>query len=163
MDASPFKRRMYELGAKLGLEALDKGERSFAADQLLFRALRDRLGFTNLTSAATGGAALGPDTFRFFQAMGVPLRQIYGQTETLGAYTVHRPGEVNLDTVGVAFTAEIETRIDNPDHNGLGEIVTRHPNMFSGYFGMPENSRPARWLAAHRRCRIFRQGQGTWW
>jgi long-chain acyl-CoA synthetase len=97
------------------------------------------LGFTNLTSAATGGAALGPDTFRFFQAMGVPLRQIYGQTETLGAYTVHRPGEVNQDTVGVAFTAEIETRIDKPDHNGLGEIVTRHPNMFSGYFGMPEN------------------------
>lgn len=138
MDASPFKRRMYELGTKLGLEALDKGQRSRAADQLLFRALRDRLGFTNLTSAATGGAALGPDTFRFFQAMGVPLRQIYGQTETLGAYTVHRPGEVNQDTVGVAFTPEIETRIDNPDHNGLGEIVTRHPNMFSGYFGMAE-------------------------
>jgi long-chain acyl-CoA synthetase len=139
MDASPFKRRLYELGARLGLEALDRSARSFAADQLLFRALRDRLGFTNLTSAATGGAALGPDTFRFFQAMGVPLRQIYGQTETLGAYTVHRPGEVNQDTVGVAFTAEIETRIDKPDHNGLGEIVTRHPNMFSGYFGMPEN------------------------
>jgi long-chain acyl-CoA synthetase len=139
MDASRFKRRMYELGARLGLEALDKGARSFTADQLLFRALRDRLGFTNLTSAATGGAALGPDTFRFFQAMGVPLRQIYGQTETLGAYTVHRPGEVNQDTVGVAFTDEIETRIDKPDHNGLGEIVTRHPNMFSGYFGMPEN------------------------
>ncbi|WP_431270105.1 AMP-binding protein [Dankookia sp. P2] len=139
MDASPFKRRMYALGTKLGLEALDRKQRSFAADQLLFRALRDRLGFTNLTSAATGGAALGPDTFRFFQAMGVPLRQIYGQTETLGAYTVHRAGEVNQDTVGVAFTPEIETRIDNPDHNGLGEIVTRHPNMFSGYFGMPEN------------------------
>jgi long-chain acyl-CoA synthetase len=140
MDASPFKRRMYELGARLGLQALDRNQRSFAADQLLFRALRDRLGFTNLTSAATGGAALGPDTFRFFQAMGVPLRQIYGQTETLGAYTVHRPGEVNQDTVGVAFTDEIETRIDQPDHNGLGEIVTRHPNMFSGYFGMPENT-----------------------
>ena len=139
MDASPFKRRIYELGARLGLEALDKGSRSPAADQLLFRALRDRLGFTNLTSAATGGAALGPDTFRFFQAMGVPLRQIYGQTETLGAYTIHRPGEVNQDTVGVAFTDEIETRIDRPDHNGLGEIVTRHPNMFAGYLGMPEN------------------------
>ncbi|MFZ4408344.1 MAG: AMP-binding protein [Paracraurococcus sp.] len=140
MDASPLKRRMYELGTKLGLAALDKGQRSFAADQVLFRALRDRLGFTNLTSAATGGAALGPDTFRFFQAMGVPLRQIYGQTETLGAYTVHRPGEVNQDTVGVAFTDEIETRIDAPDHNGLGEIVTRHPNMFSGYFGVTETA-----------------------
>ncbi|TCZ55122.1 long-chain fatty acid--CoA ligase [Roseicella aquatilis] len=138
MDASPFKRRMYDLGMKLGLEALDNGQRSFAADQILFRALRDRLGFTNLRSAATGGAALGPDTFRFFQAMGVPLRQIYGQTETLGAYTVHRADDVNQDTVGVAFTEEIETRIDAPDQNGLGEIVTRHPNMFTGYFGTAE-------------------------
>jgi long-chain acyl-CoA synthetase len=138
MDASPLKRRIYELGTRLGLEALDKGQRSTLADQLVFRALRDRLGFTRLTSAATGGAALGPDTFRFFQAMGVPLRQIYGQTETLGAYTVHRAGDVNQDSVGVAFTDEIETRIDNPDQNGLGEIVTRHPNMFSGYFGVAE-------------------------
>ena len=70
--------------------------------------------------------------------MGVPLRQIYGQTETLGAYTVHRADDVNQDSVGVAFTDEIETRIDNPDPNGLGEIVTRHPNMFSGYFGMAD-------------------------
>ena len=48
------------------------------ADFLLFRALRDRLGFSRLRSAATGGAALGPDTFRFFKALGVPLRQLYG-------------------------------------------------------------------------------------
>jgi long-chain acyl-CoA synthetase len=139
MDASPFKRRMFDLGMRLGLEALDKGQRSAAADQLLFRALRDRLGFARLRSAATGGAALGPDTFRFFLAMGVPMRQLYGQTETLGAYTVHRAREVDQETVGVAFNDNIETRIDNPDPNGLGEIVTRHPNMFAGYFGMAEN------------------------
>lgn len=84
MDASPLKRRLYEYGMKVGLEALDKGKRSWLADLLLFRALRDRLGFSNLRSAATGGAALGPETFRFFMAMGVPLRQLYGQTETLG-------------------------------------------------------------------------------
>ena len=139
MDASPFKRRMFDLGMRKGLEALDRGERSVVADQILFRALRDRLGFSNLTSAATGGAALGPDTFRFSQAMGVPLRQIYGQTETLGAFTVHRPGEVNQETVGTAFTPAVEMRIDNPDQNGLGEIVARHPNMFAGYFGMAES------------------------
>ncbi|RAI55221.1 AMP-binding protein [Roseicella frigidaeris] len=139
MDASPFKRRMFDLGMRQGLAALDRGGRSALADQVLFRALRDRLGFSNLTSAATGGAALGPDTFRFFQAMGVPLRQIYGQTETLGAFTVHRPGEVNQDTVGTAFTPEIETRIDTPDQNGIGEILARHPNMFAGYFGAAGN------------------------
>ncbi|EWY37407.1 AMP-dependent synthetase [Skermanella stibiiresistens SB22] len=135
MDASPLKRRLYELGMRLGLEALDKGKRSWLADLLLFRALRDRLGFSRLRSAATGGAALGPDTFRFFMAMGVPLRQLYGQTETLGAYTIHTADEVDFDTVGKPFDAGVEVRIDNPDHNGVGEIVTRHPNMFVGYFG----------------------------
>ncbi|GAA0584491.1 long-chain fatty acid--CoA ligase [Craurococcus roseus] len=140
MDASPLKRGMFDLGMRMGLGALKRGRRSALADALLFRALRDRLGFTKLRSAATGGAALGPDTFRFFQAMGVPLRQLYGQTETLGAYTVHRPDDVNQDTVGVPFNDRIETRIENPDPNGLGEIVTRHPNMFSGYYKLPENN-----------------------
>lgn len=139
MDASPLKRRMFDLGMRLGLAALDRGGRSRLADALLFRALRDRMGFSNLASAATGGAALGPDTFRFFLAMGVPLRQLYGQTELLGAYTVHRPGAVNFDTVGVPFGPSIEIRVDRPDQNGVGEIVTRHPNMFSGYLGAAEN------------------------
>ena len=138
MDASPLKRRMFDLGMRRGLAALERGERSGVANQLLFRALRDRLGFSNLRSAATGGAALGPDTFRFFLAMGVPLRQLYGQTELLGAYTLHRPEDVNFDTVGVRFDETIEMRIDQPDHNGVGEIVTRHPNMFSGYLGTAE-------------------------
>ncbi|WP_372623669.1 AMP-binding protein [Falsiroseomonas sp.] len=138
MDASPFKRRMFDLGMTMGLDGLGRGQRSAAADLLLFRALRDRLGFTNLTSAATGGAALGPDTFRFFQAMGVPLRQLYGQTELLGAYTLHRPKEVDFDSVGVVFDETIELRIHQPDANGVGEIVTRHPNMFSGYLGTTE-------------------------
>lgn len=140
MDASAFKRRMFDLGMKMGLEAVDKGNRSAAADMLLFRALRDRLGFSRLTSAATGGAALGPDTFRFFQAMGVPLRQLYGQTELLGAYTLHHAREVDFDSVGVVFDETIELRIHQPDANGVGEIVTRHPNMFSGYLGATENA-----------------------
>jgi long-chain acyl-CoA synthetase len=139
MDASPLKRGMFDLGMRMGLGALKRGRRSRLADVLLFRALRDRLGFTRLRSAATGGAALGPETFRFFQAMGVPLRQLYGQTETLGAYTLHRPGDVNQDTVGVPFNDRIETRIHEPDGNGLGEIVTRHPNMFAGYYGVADN------------------------
>ena len=135
MDASALKRRMFEAGMRMGLQAVDRGGRSGAADALLFRALRDRLGFSRLTSAATGGAALGPETFRFFQAMGVPLRQLYGQTELLGAYTLHRPGAVDFDTVGVGFDESIEIRVHEPDANGVGEIVTRHPNMFAGYLG----------------------------
>jgi long-chain acyl-CoA synthetase len=140
MDASPFKQRLYELGMKTGLAALAEGKRSVFADQILFRALRDRLGFTRLRSAATGGAALGPDTFKFFQAMGVPLRTLYGQTELLGAYTLHPEGKVDPDTTGVPMADNIEIRIDNADVNGVGEIVVRHPNMFHGYYKNPEAS-----------------------
>ena len=107
---------------------------------MLFRALRDRLGFTRLRSAATGGAALGPDTFKFFRAMGVPLRTLYGQTEMLGAYTLHPFDKVDPDTTGVPMADDIEIRVDNPDINGVGEIVVRHPNMFLGYYKNPEAS-----------------------
>ncbi len=140
MDASPLKQGLYELGMKTGLAAIEKGHRSAVADVLLFRALRDRLGFTRLRSAATGGAALGPDTFKFFQAMGVPLRTLYGQTELLGAYTLHPPDKVDPDTTGVAMGDDIEIKIEAPDQHGVGEIVVRHPNMFLGYYKNPESS-----------------------
>jgi long-chain acyl-CoA synthetase len=134
MDSSPLKRALFDAGMAAGMRALDAGRRSVAAEVLLLRALRDRLGFTRLRSAATGGAALGPDTFRFFRAMGVPLRQLYGQTETLGAYTLHREDSVDFDTVGVGFDGSVEIRIEGPDANGVGEVVARHPDMFLGYF-----------------------------
>src|SRR5579862_9101146 len=140
MDASALKQGLYELGMKTGLAAIEKGHRSAVADMLLFRALRDRLGFTRLRSAATGGAALGPDTFKFFQAMGVPLRTLYGQTELLGAYTLHPPDKVDPDTTGVAMGDDIEIKIEAPDQHGVGEIVVRHPNMFLGYYKNPESS-----------------------
>src|SRR5437764_3770399 len=140
MDSSPLKQKLYDLGMKTGLSALAQGKRSLLADQILFRALRDRLGFTRLRSAATGGAALGPDTFKFFRAMGVPLRTLYGQTELLGAYTLHPSGAVDPDTTGVPMADDIEIRVHNPDVNGVGEIVVRHPNMFLGYYKNPEAS-----------------------
>ena len=131
------------------------------ADLLLFRALKDRLGFSRLKSAATGGAALGPDTFRFFLAMGVPLRQLYGQTELGGAYTLHPSGDVDFDTVGVPFADDIEVRIDNPDDNGVGEIVARQPNMFLGYYKNEEASAAdiQGRLDALRRRRLFQRRQ----
>jgi long-chain acyl-CoA synthetase len=140
MDATVLKQKLYEVGMKAGLDALAQGRHSAFADAVLFRALRDRLGFTRLRSAATGGAALGPDTFKFFRAMGVPLRTLYGQTELLGAYTLHPAEAVDPDTTGVPMGETIEIRIENPDPNGVGEIVVRHPNMFLGYYKNPEGS-----------------------
>lgn len=138
MDASPLKRKMYETGMQSGLAALEDGKRSPFADAVLYRALRDRLGFTRLRSAATGGAALGPDTFRFFRAMGVPLRTLYGQTETLGAFTLHQPDKIDPDTTGVAMGNEVQIDIREPDSQGVGEIIIKHPNMFHGYYKSPE-------------------------
>jgi len=140
MDASRWKNLLYDYGVRKGLEAVQAGGESPLARALVFRWLADRLGFSRLKSAATGGAALGPETFRFFLAMGVPLRQLYGQTELLGAYTIHAANDVDFDTVGVPFDESIEIRIDGADANGVGEIVTRHPNMFQGYYRNPEAS-----------------------
>ena len=140
MDASVFKQWLFGIGMKVGLAALDRDRRSIIAERLLFDALRDRLGFTRLRSAATGGAALGPDTFRFFRVMGVPLRTLYGQTELLGAYTLHPADSVDPATTGVAMADDIQIRIDEPDANGVGEIVVKHPNMFLGYYKNAEAS-----------------------
>ncbi len=150
MDSTPFKRLMFKLGMALSERAALQQKRSWLATHLLFKALKDRIGFSNLTSAATGGAALGPDTFRFFLSMGIPLRQIYGQTEMGGAYTIHAADAVDFDSVGVPFSGS-EVKINNADENGVGEIMARTPGMFCGYYKNEEETRKAvdaeRWMS----------------
>ena len=68
------------------------------------------------------------------------MRTLYGQTELLGAYTLHPEGKVDPDTTGVVMADSIEIRIEGPDSQGVGEIVVRHPNMFHGYYKNPEAS-----------------------
>ncbi|WP_420394695.1 AMP-binding protein [Acuticoccus sp.] len=139
MDTSRWKRAIYRWGVDRGMAAAARGRRSALADALLFRHLRDRLGFSRLTSAATGGAAMGPDTFRFFEAMGVPLKQLYGQTEALGAHTIHKTGEVDNETVGYPMPG-VALAIRDPDPEGLGEILVQHPHMMSGYYRNEDDS-----------------------
>jgi long-chain acyl-CoA synthetase len=134
MDAGPVTRRLFDWAVRTGTAAVERGSRHALADLLVFSALRDRLGFSRLKSAATGGAALGPDTFRFFLAMGVPLKQLYGQTEAAGAYTLQVHPEVDCDSSGVPFD-DTQIKVLDPDESGVGEIATRHPGLFKGYFG----------------------------
>jgi long-chain acyl-CoA synthetase len=137
MDSAPFKQKMYQIGMKLAWKAvIVEGRQSKLAYWLLGRYLKDSLGFTHLRSAATGGAALGPDIFRFFRAIGVPLRQVYGQTELGGAYTIHGENDIDYESVGVPFSSA-EVRIKNPDAEGAGEIVARTAGMFAGYYNDP--------------------------
>ncbi|MFO1198283.1 MAG: AMP-binding protein [Burkholderiaceae bacterium] len=141
MDATWIKRALYGWGLALGYRALERGGRSALADLIVGRALRDRLGFSRIASATTGGAPLGPEVFRFFRAIGVPLRQVYGQTELCGVYVMHRPGgAIDFASVGRPLDY-VELRIENPDRTGLGEIVVRHPGMFAGFYRNDEATR----------------------
>ena len=81
--------------------------------------------------AYTGGAALGPDVFRFYHAIGVNLKQLYGQTEVSGISVVHRDGDIRFQTVGVPLP-RTEIRISDE-----GEILCRSPAVFQGYFRNP--------------------------
>ena len=98
----------------------------------LFRPLKDQLGFLRLKRAYTGGAALGPDTFTFFQGMGVNLKQVYGQTETSGLAYVQHDGEVHADTVGRPLPG-VEVKISDE-----GEVLTRCAGVCHGYLNQPD-------------------------
>ena len=138
-DSTKLKKALYNWALPVGYEMADarfrKEElrfslrfRYFLADWLVFQAIKDHLGLRRLKRAYTGGAALGPDVFRFFHALGVNLKQIYGQTEINGIAVVHRDGDIKFQTVGTPIP---ETEI-NIDENG--EILMRSPAVMEGYF-----------------------------
>ncbi|HEY5764736.1 MAG TPA: AMP-binding protein [Candidatus Deferrimicrobiaceae bacterium] len=145
MDASRLKRMMYNWALPVGYEYAEAVFRKQKpspflllkhrlAYLLVFRALKDRLGLLRIRSASTGGAALGPDVFKFFNAMGVNLKQIYGQTEISGISCIHREGDIHFDSVGVPIP-ETEIRISEN-----GEILSRSPSVFLGYYKNPEET-----------------------
>lgn len=151
LDASFFKGLIYDLCLPIGYRWADfKFEKKtppmgwkilyWIAYFAMFRALRDRIGFSKVRSAMTGGAALGPDVFRFFHALGINLKQIYGQTEVAGYSTIHRDGDINFDSVGIPVPAA-QISIFEPDKEGVGEIISRGSGLFQGYFKNEEATR----------------------
>jgi len=96
--------------------------------------LINQIGLRRLRRAYTGGAALGPELFTFYQAIGVNLKQIYGQTEIVGIAYMHRDGDVRPDTVGKPLP-ETECKISEE-----GEILSRSPSVCAGYYKMPEQT-----------------------
>ncbi len=145
MDASWFKRFMFEkmlpIGYKWSEYKFDKKTPPlyfkllyYIAYLTVFKPLKDRLGFSNIRSAMTGGAALGPDTFKFFHALGISLKQIYGQTEISGISCIHKDDDINPDTMGVPIP-ETEVKISE-----TGEILSKSPAVFMGYYKQPEET-----------------------
>lgn len=145
LDSSWLKRKIYELGMKIGYHnaelKFEKKPVPFTwrilqrlAEWGLFSKLRDQLGLSRVRHAYTGGAAMGPDHFRFFHAIGVNLKQIYGQTEIAGISVVHRDGDIKFDTVGTPIP-ETEIKIGLND-----EILSKSPSVFVGYYKNPEET-----------------------
>lgn len=148
LDSTPFKKFMFKTFMPIGeryADCLLTGTSPplslkigrFFAHILLFRALKDRLGLSNIRSALTGGASLGTNVFRFFHAIGVNLKQLYGQTEIAGITCMHRNNGVKGTTVGLPLSGT-EIRIDDN-----GEVLSRSAGLFKGYYGNEEATRQA--------------------
>ena len=103
------------------------------ADIALFRSIKGSLGLSNARICYTTGAMLSPDAFRFYHALNLPLKSLYGSTEG-GALTGARNDDISLETVGPVHKGT-EVRItDN------GEIIYRQPGIFVGYYKDPDKT-----------------------
>ncbi len=142
-DASWIKRRLFRwlmpAGEEVARRRMEKQPvslplrvRNALGEGLVFAPLRDHLGFRRTRYAYTGGAPLGPEIFLFFRALGINLKQVYGQTEAGGVSCVQRDGDIKLGTVGKPFP-NTEVRLTE-----AGEVISRSPCVFSGYYKNPE-------------------------
>ncbi len=141
-EAGWLKRKVFGWGYDIGDKVAErkiKGQSAgglkvlhAVADQVALRPVRDQLGLARNGHAYTGGAPLGPDVFRFFHAIGVNLKQIYGQTEICGIAVVHRDDDIAFNTVGTPIAG---TEIKIAEN---GEILLRSASVFRGYHRNPE-------------------------
>jgi len=138
-DASPMKQRMFkkyiEHAKRIGPALLD-GKSVSAGDKLKYKIgqglvygpLLNAVGLSKVRVGYTAGEAIGPEIFEFYRALGINLKQLYGQTEATVFITQQPDGEVRADTVGVPST-DVEIRIgDN------GEVFYRSPGTFQEYY-----------------------------
>ncbi|MCP4362108.1 MAG: long-chain fatty acid--CoA ligase [Chloroflexi bacterium] len=142
-DATWLNRKLYDWFLPVGYKMADKklhGESPGVGlqltyrlgDMLVFGPLRNQLGMSHLRSAYTAGAALSPDHIRFFHAMGINLKQIYGSTEVTGGATQHRDGDIKFASVGVPNPG-VEVRVTDE-----GELQICGPTVMKGYYKNPE-------------------------
>jgi long-chain acyl-CoA synthetase len=137
-DATPLKRRTFEYfrAAAERAEILRSDGKPVPAglrlatalgEFFVYRPVRDQLGLRRTKWVLTGGAPLGPDTFRFFRSIGVNLKQVYGSTETTGLVSLQPDQEANPTTAGRPVPG-VEVKIGE-----RGEVLVRGCAVFKGY------------------------------
>lgn len=138
-DADGFKKAVYRWGMGVLLECAQREFRKepvglgltlarALAYPMVARPIRARMGLAACRIAATGGAPLGPEVFTFFRALGVDIRQVYGQSETAATSVAHLPGDTPPETVGKPLR-NTQVRIAED-----GEIQIKGGQVFTGYF-----------------------------
>jgi long-chain acyl-CoA synthetase len=144
-EAFFLNRLLYRIFLKVGYKRVDLIEKGLSGnmawrllialgDALVFYPLRENFGLRNCRIPTTGSSAMSVDTFRFWSALGVRLKQIYGSTEA-GFIAGHRSDEIYFETLGNISTAA-EVKISNEQ-----EIWVRGPQVFSGYYKDPDKTR----------------------
>jgi long-chain acyl-CoA synthetase len=96
--------------------------------------LKNSLGFSRVRVGYTAGEAIGPEIFDFYRALGINLKQLYGQTEATVFITAQPDGQVRSDTVGVQCP-DVEIRISD-----TGEVYYRSPGVFVEYYKNAEST-----------------------
>ncbi|MEM7537626.1 MAG: AMP-binding protein [Chloroflexota bacterium] len=149
-ESSWVNRKLYEFFLPIGYQVADAklenkeitGTKEWLyrlGDMMVFGPLRDKMGLTQIRAAYTAGSALSPDAIRFFHALGVNLKQIYGSTEIAGGVTIHRDGDIKFASVGQPIP-DATIRISDE-----GEVLVQSPTAFTGYYKNPEATEEAFW------------------
>ncbi len=146
-DETWIKRLWFKAGLRLasiiGKEKVANGGNHTPKSRVLagigwlfaFRAIRERLGLRRVRYSASGAAAIAPEVLEFFMGIGVPVFELYGMTENSAVATCNFAGRIKLGTVGEPY-ADIELRLD-PE---TGEVQTKHPGNFVGYWNKPDKT-----------------------
>jgi long-chain acyl-CoA synthetase len=106
------------------------------AQWLVLANVRKSLGIDKARFLLSGAAPISPKIVRWFFALGVPMFEIWGMTETCGGSSANYPGFIKLGSIGVPAPYN-EMKLD-PD---TGEILIRGSNIFSGYLNLPDKTK----------------------
>ena len=107
----------------------------------LFKEVHESLG-PKLKLVVTGGAALDPETEKGFNDLGFDVEQGYGLTETAPVIAAETPKSRRLGSIGKKFPS-VEVKIDDPDEEGIGELMAKGPSIMLGYYENEEATKSA--------------------